>query len=244
MTTAKMSSIGIDADALVKTDGTRPFTGAQAGLTAAAGTNTTQLATTAFVRNTVEDLGFDVPIGVEWTTNATSPTLLQVDQYGVPVTLSAGDWAAHSIYKAIRRCTLADNGTVNAYYAQYDTGTADASASTTLEDATKTWAINRYQNQYVLINSGTGAGQERLIISNTATQLTVAAWTTNPTTDSVYSINTISYTGLNGQVMVEIPKFYYKTSALTNKYRFIISRYPLAGYTVHPAFIVDSVEKD
>jgi hypothetical protein len=115
-----------------------------------------------------------IPIGVEWTTNNVSPTLVLVNESGIPITLSAGDWLAHPIYSRIRRVNLSDAGVVTA----------------------------------------------------------------------VYGESTFSYTGSNGQVMVQIPKFYYRTNALTNKYRFTISASPLPGYTVHPAFIVDSVEKD
>lgn len=147
------------------------FTGVPAAPTAEAGTNTTQLATTAFVKASA---GLNTPLGVEWTTNATSPTLVLVDNTGKAITLSAGDWAAHPVFGAIRRCNVSDAGLVTAYYGD----------------------------------------------------------------------PTFSYTGSNGQVMVQIPKFWYRTDALTNKYRFLISPIALSGYKVHPAFIVDSVEKD
>ena len=116
----------------------------------------------------------DLPIGVEWTTTSTSPTLVLVNQFGAVITMSAGDWASHATFGGMRRCNLADDGTVNAYYGD----------------------------------------------------------------------PTFSYTGSNGQVMVEIPKFWYRTDALSGKYRFTISPIARTGYTVHPAFIVDSVEKD
>jgi len=115
-----------------------------------------------------------LPIGVEWTTNSTSPTLVHVDQFGNATPLYSTDFARHPIFGAIRRCNLSDAGAVNAYY-------GDA---------------------------------------------------------------TFSYTGSNGQVMVQIPKFYYRVYALTNKYRYVISAVLLPGFKVHPAFIVDSVEKD
>ncbi len=115
-----------------------------------------------------------IPIGVEWVTNATSPTLTLVDQSGIPITMSAGDWLAHPIYSRIRRVNLSDAGVVNA----------------------------------------------------------------------VYGESTFSYTGSNGQVMVQIPKFYYRVDALANKYRYTISASPLPGYKIHPAFIVDTVEKE
>jgi hypothetical protein len=68
-------------------------------------------------------------------------------------------------------------------------GTATAGSSTTLTDSGKTWAINEQAGRLVRITAGTGIGQTRTIISNTATVLTVAsAWTVTPDATSVYSI--------------------------------------------------------
>jgi hypothetical protein len=49
---------------------------------------------------------------------------------------------------------------------------------------------------------------------------------------------TANYTGSHGQVMVEIPKFFYKTnSPSSNVYQWYIASAPKTGYTVHPAFV-------
>jgi len=52
--------------------------------------------------------------------------------------------------------------------------------------------------------------------------------------------------GTDGQVMVEIPKFYYKYSyiASTNVHSWSISAVPLAGYEPHPAFYKDGAWVD
>lgn len=50
--------------------------------------------------------------------------------------------------------------------------------------------------------------------------------------------------GTNGQVMVEIPKFYYKYEKVSSTYRWWISEAPQAGYSVHPAFIRNGIEID
>lgn len=50
--------------------------------------------------------------------------------------------------------------------------------------------------------------------------------------------------GSNGQVMVEIPKFYYKASKSGNLFTWEIAKERLNGFKVHPAFIRDGVEKD
>lgn len=60
----------------------------------------------------------------------------------------------------------------------WDRGTATGTQSTTtLQDTTKSWAINQWVGKYVRIYSGTGEDQHRKIVSNTADTLTVATWT-------------------------------------------------------------------
>ena len=51
-------------------------------------------------------------------------------------------------------------------------------------------------------------------------------------------------TGADGQVMVEIPKFYHKYSYAGTTHTHDISFYPLDGYTVHNAFVKNGVEVD
>lgn len=51
--------------------------------------------------------------------------------------------------------------------------------------------------------------------------------------------------GSNGQVMVEIPKFYYRTEKLPDKkYRWFISPTANPGFKVHPTFVRNGVVKD
>jgi RHS repeat-associated protein len=65
----------------------------------------------------------------------------------------------------------------------------DVNTSTTLNDTTQSWTANQWANRVVEILSGTGAGQTRTIVSNTATQLVVSpAWTTTPDATSMYAI--------------------------------------------------------
>lgn len=71
--------------------------------------------------------------------------------------------------------------------------TATAGGASTLTDSTKTRTLNQDAGKYIKITGGTGAGQTRLIASNTATAGTVwtvaAAWATQPSTDSTYEIS-------------------------------------------------------
>jgi hypothetical protein len=53
------------------------------------------------------------------------------------------------------------------------------------------------------------------------------------------------YTGGDGQVMVEIPKFFYKTDEpSTGVYQWYIAADEKDGYDVHPAFVTDGVIRD
>jgi hypothetical protein len=53
---------------------------------------------------------------------------------------------------------------------------------------------------------------------------------------------TSTLTGADGDVMVEIPKFYYRNIYATTVATRSISAVPQSGFTVHPAFIKDTVE--
>jgi hypothetical protein len=74
-------------------------------------------------------------------------------------------------------------------YKAFATGTATAGGASTLTNSAKSWTTNQWTNYQIRIVSGTGAGQIRTIASNTATVITTGtAWTTQPSTDSAYSI--------------------------------------------------------
>jgi len=49
--------------------------------------------------------------------------------------------------------------------------------------------------------------------------------------------------GSNGQVMVEIPAFWYRTEILSTGYRWYVSPYAVPGFKLHPAFMRDGVQK-
>jgi hypothetical protein len=64
-------------------------------------------------------------------------------------------------------------------------------------------------------------------------------------TGSYTTGGTAVYTGADGQVMVEIPKFFYKTDEPTSgTYQWYISSVAKTGYSVHPAFITDGNTRD
>lgn len=82
-----------------------------------------------------------------------------------------------------------DGTTVSVMYINGDRGEATSGASTTLTDTAKSWVVNRWAGAWVKITNGTGAGQSRQILSNSANTLTVtSAWSVNPSTDSEFVI--------------------------------------------------------
>jgi hypothetical protein len=67
-----------------------------------------------------------------------------------------------------------------------ETGKVAAATSTTLTDSSKKWG--NLTGRKVTIVKGKGAGQERVIKSNTAQTLTIATWDATPDTTSRYAI--------------------------------------------------------
>ena len=72
----------------------------------------------------------------------------------------------------------------------YDYGTATAADSTSITDTSKNFPVNKYSSFFTIeVTGGTGKGQKRRIISNTATQIVVdSPWGVQPDTTSTYSI--------------------------------------------------------
>jgi hypothetical protein len=71
------------------------------------------------------------------------------------------------------------------------TGIVSSSTSTTLTDFRRAWSTNTHANKVVYILSGTGSGQEKTILSNTSTQLTISGtWSTQPDASSKFVIST------------------------------------------------------
>jgi hypothetical protein len=70
---------------------------------------------------------------------------------------------------------------------------------------------------------------------------------TDGTVNAYYGDSGYADDGSNGQVMVEIPKFYYKTiydTTSDNIWEWYISPVKVTGYKVHPAFVDGGIEKD
>lgn len=83
-------------------------------------------------------------------------------------------------------------------------GNATATSSTqVLTDSTKSWGVNTLTGRYLSIDSGAGAGQGGLILSNTATTVTCQyAFSTPINTSSVYSINAGVFYGTDNDMNI------------------------------------------
>lgn len=78
---------------------------------------------------------------------------------------------------------------------------ATTATSTTIEDSAETWLDNEFVGQYVTLTGGTGSGQTRRIVSNTATVLTVSpTFTTTPDTTTDFEIDPEALFGTSNTV--------------------------------------------
>lgn len=106
------------------------------------------------------------------------------------IVMAGGDFTLADKAGGGREVTVAaKSGSAQVSVPAIDSGTATSGTSTTLVDSGQGWGSNAHVDKVVVITGGTGAGQTRLIASNTPTVLTVAtAWATNPDATSVYEI--------------------------------------------------------
>jgi RHS repeat-associated protein len=89
----------------------------------------------------------------------------------------------------IQTVTADDTDSSPANNGKQPSGTSTGgNTATTLNDTNQAWMPGQWQGRSVLIVSGTGVGQLRIIASNTATQLTLTTpWTITPDSTSVYA---------------------------------------------------------
>ena len=176
------------------------------------------------------------------------------------LTISASDNCTITVTDGAITKTLSYTGTPIVQYVSLGTWTVSTTIDSTL--VTRTVSISSYTNQSVYLSP----------ISSVTRQVNFATSTTSITDGSIENVTTFSgmrrcnvaddgtinafygdagYTedGTNGQVMVYVPKFYYKVNhtnssgtALSNGAAIDIGNWsiadgPLEGYAVHPAFI-------
>ena len=120
-------------------------------------------------------------------------------------------------------------------------GTASAGGTTSLTDATMTWAVNTYLGDFLVITDGLGIGQVRRITSNTATALTVATWTVTPDITSTYAI----YQGrLDDAYMIFVGNDFDVHDGLTSFHQNMNGVVVLIGTRLPDALSTDEQEMD
>jgi hypothetical protein len=185
--------------------------------------------------------------GLMWNSSTDSYTRLGSIS-DVAISKSAGNERL-PIQSKMKRVMLNDDLTVN-YYVDLNNPLLKNGSTSIISGITTTTSINKLiDTTKDFVNLGVKAG-------NYVHNLTDDTWsiirsvTTNTLelaldimiSGKTYEIGDAVYNGDDGQVMTEIPKFYYKQSLDGNNHYWYISEKQLAGYKVHPAFIVDGVE--
>ena len=190
--------------------------------------------------------------GVQWDASNSSPVLTRLGSFvGLAASASPGnDYLP--IQSDMKRCVMNDNGTVNyyldadsSYMKQYTTvktsGTADGTTESKLVDsgadfvtdavAAGMWVHNTTDDTWTMITA-----VDDLNTLSVLNDIFISG--------ENYVIGTAILNGDDGQVMVEIPKFYVKYSRTADVLKWYVSKYHLTGFEIHPAFLKDGVEVD
>lgn len=147
---------------------------------------------------------YELRTGRFWVFNGGTMSATSFQYYDV----ATNTWTARSVTSAPASTTADIRLIATSSTAVFATGTATSATATTLVNSGKAWTTNQWTNQQVRITGGTGAGQVRVITSNTATALTVATWTVTPDATSTYTIEGDDYTlYLMGNAAVTLYKY-------------------------------------
>lgn len=120
------------------------------------------------------------------STNTVTGILFQYNQTNNAYFNSCFNTISGNIIRGITEESLSFDQSNSIYI---EGGTATSGANTSLTDSTKSWTTNAYANYYLVIVSGTAAGQYQKIVSNTSTTLIVdGRWTANPDATSIYIV--------------------------------------------------------
>lgn len=198
-----------------------------------------------------EIIGVDMALaqGLEWDqANDTYRRLGSIAD--IAASCSAGD-SMLPVQSDMKRCLLNDNGTVN-YYLDADNSMLKQYTTIPYSDS-----INYVNGDTIIVTGATFSSTADTGMWVHNVDSTLYAWITGICSDdtlilsdsifvlgdSINQYNAI-LNGDDGQVMVEIPKFYTKYNRTADVLKWYISKYHLAGFDIHPAFLKDGVEVD
>jgi len=188
--------------------------------------------------------------GLTW--NSATDTYTRLGSLtGIATSQSAGSENL-PIQSDMKRCLLADDGTVNYYIDATNPIMKDGTTVTTTGTTTATTAYKLVDSGADFVSSGIAAGQFAYNSTDDTYSIITAVDDLNTLslerdifiTGELYDIGTANFGGADGQVMVEIPKFYHKHTLVSTTNSWYISKYDLPGYELHPAFWKDGKEVD
>lgn len=142
-----------------------------------------------------------------WTTTPDSTSFAQIKSGGLYMISSAaaapfftlqyydiahGSWTTKTVPQSLLLAALGTDATIErlAKLDPYISSTATSGAARSLTDTVQAMTVDRYRNFRILITGGTGIGQTRRIVANTATAFYVERdWDTTPDATSTYEIH-------------------------------------------------------
>lgn len=199
---------------------------------------------------TMDGMSLALCQGLTWDSNTDTYTRLG-SLKGIPVSQSAGDDYL-PIQSDMKRCLLQDNGTVNYYIDEVNPIMKDGETVTITGTTTSTTAYKLVDSGADFVTDGVAAGE--FIYNETDDTYSIITAVDDLHTLSLerdimasgetYDVGTANYGGADGQVMVEIPKFYYYHTLDGTINSWYISLYKLPKFKLHPAFWKDGQEVD
>ena len=172
---------------------------------------------------------------------------VQIDEPDIFIHYAWMDKPNLFIYENIRRCILSDGGTVVYYLNGYNRESVSPSTVGACEMKTP--------KKLIAIGAFTGEASDYVgHYAHNITEDTYSLITAKDDNDTLnlqddifvpgdeFEICTGVFNGDDGQVMVEIPAFYYKYQYWSGWHSYSISCDPLPGYDLHPAFHKNGVD--
>lgn len=197
--------------------------------------------------NTIVTLKWTDPVDTDW---ASTKLVRKVGSY--PTSANDGTVVVTSTVRNQYQSTgFVDTGLTNGTQYYYQLFPADTSGNINTNTANRLTATpvayqeygvawNKTSGQVTRLGSGVGLTAGSGFNSKLPWQgMRRCNLADNGTVKAYYGDPTYKDDGTNGQVMVEIPKFWFKKTVTANGYEFWIADGPIAGYTVHPAFFRD-----
>jgi len=198
----------------------------------------------------VDGINLSLFQGVAW--NQANDTYERLGSIaGIATSVSAGnDYLP--IQSDMRRCLLADAGTVNYYIDETDPIMKDGTTVVVSGTTDHTDTNKLIDSDTDFITDGVVVGNyvhnttddTYSIITEIIDEHTLLLGRDIMVSGENYDIGTADFSGTDGQVMVEIPKFYQKQYKTGDVFYWFVSKYDLAGFDLHEAWWKDGQEVD